>query len=127
MQPSAADGLRSAHLAPVPFERDGCYFLHKDAHYDTEGRTPLALLWKDPSSRFFIDTDVHGVVSQHQHVVLRYAEDRKVCTDDEPPIALGRMPADFAQRTAATLRSVSIAFSRRASIPGLQSAPNFAW
>ena len=119
MQPSAADGLRSAHLDPVPFERDGCYFLHKDAHYDTEGRTPLALLWKDPSSRFFIDTDVHGVVSAHQHVVLRYAEDRQVCTDDEPPIALGRMPEDFAQRTAATLRCVSIALSHASQHPSV--------
>lgn len=87
------------------FQRDGCYFLHKDGQYDTDGPTPLALLWKDAAcSRYFIDTDASGAVSAHQHVILQYGDDRNVCTGDNPPVVLARMPADFASRTAATLR-----------------------
>lgn len=43
------EGMQAAHSGEVAFQRDGCYFLHKEAHYDTDGQTPLALLWKDPA------------------------------------------------------------------------------
>lgn len=87
----------------MPFQRDGCFFLHKEAAYDTEGPTPLALLWKDPAcSQFFIDTDAEGVVPPYQNVILQYGQAGSVCTADDPPLVLGKMPNTFA--AASTLR-----------------------
>ena len=104
-----AGGLEAAHSGHMPFQRDGCYFLHKHSNYDTDGLTPLALLWKDAScSRYFIDTDAEGVVPQHQAVILRYLEEGTLGTADEPPTSLGRMPASMATASSATLRSASL-------------------
>ena len=61
-----AEGLQQAYSAPVPFQRDGLYLLHKEGHYSLSS-TPLAVLWKDSScSQYFVDTDANGVVSDHQ-------------------------------------------------------------
>ena len=102
-----ADGLKAAHSEAMPFQRDGCYFLHKEGNYDTEGLTPLALVWKDPAcSQYFIDTDAEGVVPPYQHLILRYADNATVCTADEPPVSLGKMPASFSEGLSTPLRSV---------------------
>ena len=45
-----AESLRAAHSGPLPFQRDGCLFLHKDALYQA-GSTPLVLVWKDAICR----------------------------------------------------------------------------
>ena len=88
----------------MPFVRDGCYLLHKDGQY-IPGQTPLALLWKDAKcSNYVVDTDANGVVPTFQNVTLQYAAERAVCTGDDPPFTLGRIPEDFAQRTAAVLK-----------------------
>lgn len=110
-----AAGLKSAHSGEMPFQRDGCYFLHKEANYDTEGLTPLALLWKDPEcSQYFIDTDASGVVPQYQNLILQYAENGTVCTADDPPVSLGQLPTDFTASSPASLRSgflLSVSYS----------------
>lgn len=102
--PATSGGLHAAYSDPVPFVRDGLYFVHRRTHY-TLGQTPLALTWKDPtSSRYFIDTDAKGVVLPEQHVVLRYQSDRGVCTADEPPVTLATMPQAFVEKVGAKLR-----------------------
>lgn len=55
------EGLQAAHAAAgLPFERDGVYLLHREAHY-AAGSSPLALVWKDAScSKYVIDTDAQG-------------------------------------------------------------------
>ena len=61
-----AEGLHHAYSSPVPFQRDGLYFLHKEGHYSLD-TTPLAVLWKDEAcSPYIIDTDANGVVPEHQ-------------------------------------------------------------
>ena len=80
----------------MPFQKDGCLFCHKECRYDPDGPTPLALLWKDPRcSRFFVDTDVHGIVSPHQHIVLQVTGDSDVSTGDSPPMVLGSIPGQL--------------------------------
>lgn len=62
----SAGGLNSAYTAPVPFQRDGIYLLHKEGYYALD-TSPLALLWKDPTiSKYFIDTDAQGVIMPNQ-------------------------------------------------------------
>ena len=102
-----ADSLAAAHSGPVPFVRDGCYFLHKHSLYVPEA-TPLALLWKDAAcSPYALDTDAHGVVPEQQLLVLAWRMDGTVATQDEPPVVLGRMPTDFAQSLGRKLRCSS--------------------
>lgn len=98
------DGLRAAHSAPVPFIRDGCYLIHKQALYEP-GATPLALLWKDADcSRYLLDTDADGLVPEQQQIILQWQADGNVCTQDDPPVVLGRMPDSFAQNVGPKLR-----------------------
>lgn len=98
--------MHAAHSGRVHFQRDGCYFLHKEAHYDTDGQTPLALLWKDPAcTRFFVDTDANGVVPLYQNVILQFCEEAGVCTADEPPVSLGALPPDASAKTNAVIRN----------------------
>lgn len=100
------EGLQAAHSGHMPFRRDGCYFLHKEGNYDTDGLTPLALLWKDQScSQYFIDTDANGVVPRYQNIILRYQEDGTVGTADDPPVNLGNLPSSFTAASNASLRS----------------------
>ncbi len=102
---SSVEGLQSAHSGDMPFQRDGCYFLHKEGNYATEGLPPLALLWKDPEcSQYFIDTDANGIVPQHQNLILQYSEEGSVCTADNPPVSLGGLPKSFAATSMASLR-----------------------
>ena len=54
--------------------------------------------------RYFLDTDANGVVPRYQHVILQYCEGVGVCTADEPPIALGPLPLDVAEKTNAVIR-----------------------
>ena len=89
----------------MPFQRDGCYFMHKEGSYDTEGLTPLALLWKDPDcSHYFVDTNADGNVPQYQNLILQYAENGTVCTADDPTVSLGQLPASFSAKSPAALR-----------------------
>lgn len=63
---ATAEGLQSAYAAPVCFQRDGIYLLHKEGYYALD-TSPLALLWKDATcSQYFIDTDAQGVPMQDQ-------------------------------------------------------------
>ncbi|KAI5080951.1 hypothetical protein GOP47_0004134 [Adiantum capillus-veneris] len=97
-------GLKEAYNGIVPFERDGCLFLNRHAHY-VLGVTPLALLWKDPaSSRYHIDTDSKGNVPAYQQIVLEYQEDETVATCDDPKVVLGRMPQEFLRQNNQHLR-----------------------
>jgi snurportin-1 len=97
-------GLHAAHADPLPFVRDGLYFIHREACY-APGPTPLALLWKDASSSsFFIDTDRSGQPQPQQLVTLSYRMDATVATSDDPPVVLGRMPPAFVQQLGPRLR-----------------------
>ncbi|KAH7430545.1 hypothetical protein KP509_08G003400 [Ceratopteris richardii] len=88
-------GFQAAYDGDVPFERDGCLFLNRHAHY-VLGVTPLALLWKDPvSSRYHVDTDRIGNVPAYQQIVLELQDDGTVATCDQPGVVLGSMPQDF--------------------------------
>jgi snurportin-1 len=104
--PSTPSGIQAAYYDPVPFTRDGVYFIHRRTHY-SPGQTPLALTWKDAfSSKYFIDTDAQGIVHPEQQVVLQYAETptRAVCTGDEPMIPLGSMPQQFVEKVGGKLK-----------------------
>jgi snurportin-1 len=93
--PATPAGIRSAYSGPVPFTRDGLYFVHRSAMYQC-GQTPLALVWKDPHcSRYFVDTDPSGVPLREQHMILKYCQDRSVVTSDDQPVALAVMPESF--------------------------------
>ncbi|KAL3143993.1 hypothetical protein ABBQ32_003801 [Trebouxia sp. C0010 RCD-2024] len=97
-------GLQHAYSSPVPFQRDGLYFLHKEGHYSLDS-TPLAVLWKDEAcSQYCIDTDANGVVPENQGITLEYRMDQTVATADTPPVVLGRMPAPFVQSMGPALR-----------------------
>ncbi|KAI5069245.1 hypothetical protein GOP47_0015546 [Adiantum capillus-veneris] len=98
-------GLERAYNGNVPFERDGCLFLNRHAHY-VLGITPLALVWKDPaSSRYHIDTDSSGNVPVYQQVVLEFQEDGTVATSDDPKVILGSMPPEFLRQNNQHLRT----------------------
>lgn len=103
--PATPEGLSAAYSGPVPFTRDGLYFIHTQSHY-FPGQTPLALVWKDSStSRYFLDTDAAGVPLEEQHVVLSYrGRDDSVCTGDEPPVPLGLMPQQFVRNVKKVLK-----------------------
>lgn len=98
--PATQDGLLSAYSQPMPFQRDGLFFIHSKAQYQAGLITPLALLWKDSqTSRYAIDTDAAGIPLVEQQVVLRYvAPTRAVATSDYPPIVLATLPEDFVRR-----------------------------
>ena len=104
--PATAAGLHAAYADPVPFTRDGLYFVHTKTQYHP-GQTSLALTWKDAlSSRFFVDTDAKGVVPPHQHMVLQYQGEeggRAVATGDDPPVTLAIMPLEFVQKVKGKL------------------------
>ncbi|MCO5604538.1 hypothetical protein L7F22_058705 [Adiantum nelumboides] len=88
-------GLQEAYNGIVPFERDGCLFLNRHAHYIL-GVTPLSLLWKDPAtSRYHIDTDSKGDIPAYQQIVLEYQEDGTVATCDDPKVVFGSLPQEF--------------------------------
>lgn len=98
-------GLQAAYNGIVPFERDGCLFLNRHAHYAL-GVTPLALLWKDSvSSRYHIDTDSKGNVPAFQQVVLELQEDGTAATCDDPKVVLGSMPHEFLQQNKQHLQA----------------------
>jgi snurportin-1 len=104
--PATSSGIQSAYSDPVPFTRDGLYFIHRRTHY-SPGQTPLALTWKDAvSSRFFINTDAKGVIHPEQQIVLQYLNvpRRGVCTGDEPAIPLGTMPEQFIEKVGTKLK-----------------------
>lgn len=65
------------------------YLLHRDVNYQP-GLCPLALVWKDSScSRYLLDTDSDGIVSEYQHVTLAFQPNSSFGTEDDPPIILG--------------------------------------
>lgn len=92
---ASPEGLLSAYSAQVQFEKDGLYFLHKNACYHG-GQTPLALIWKDAStSKYFIDTDALGMPLEQQQIVLSYSGNRvtrALLTGDESPLAVATLP-----------------------------------
>ena len=58
--------LQEAYTGPVPFQRDGLMFLHKEGHYSLDS-TPLALLWKDAHcSQYLLETEGDGTVPDQQ-------------------------------------------------------------
>ena len=97
---ASPEGLLSAYSAQVPFEKDGLYFLHKNACY-FGGQTPLALLWKDASiSKYFIDTDASGVPLDQQQIVLSYSGNpltRALLTGDDSPLAVATLPESIVE------------------------------
>ena len=109
--PATPEGLAAAAApggactgAALGFVQDGVLLLHREGAYQP-GPTPLALLWKDARcSRYLLDTDADGDVPPRQQVVLRClaadggAGGIPVATADEPPVALARLPADWAAR-----------------------------
>ncbi|KAF8073242.1 hypothetical protein HT031_000903 [Scenedesmus sp. PABB004] len=100
-----ADDAADGGGAALRFVQDGLLLRHAEGHYAQGGGvTPLALLWKDEScSRYLLDTDAAGVVPEFQQVVLAYQgpPGAGVATADDPPVVLGRLPADFAARMGA--------------------------
>lgn len=54
------------------------------------------LIFQDAiSSRYLLDTNADGSVSQFQNVVLRVNEKFDLLTEDSPPVALGRMSEEL--------------------------------
>ncbi|GBF92905.1 hypothetical protein Rsub_05741 [Raphidocelis subcapitata] len=107
--PATPEGLASAARGAagggaLGFVQDGLLLLHREGQY-SPGHSPLALLWKDEGcSRYLLDTDTDGIVPPRQAVVLAYRADGTVATADEPPVVLGRMPADWVATGAKLLR-----------------------
>ena len=109
-QPADRDAIARAYAASgsAGYATDGLVFTHRDCPYSArDGRpTPLCLQWKDSRcSRYPIDTDDSGVVLERQAVVLEVQRDgRSVGTGDDPPVVLGSIPQDFAERQNGLLR-----------------------
>ena len=47
-QPCSAAALAAAYGAPLPYERDGLLFVHREGLYE-RGPSPLVLSWSDAS------------------------------------------------------------------------------
>eukprot|EP00891_Asterochloris_glomerata_P005970 jgi/Astpho2/5970/fgenesh1_pm.00080_%23_39_t len=102
--PCTPGALQEAYAGPVPFQRDGLIFLHKEGHYSLDS-TPLALLWKDAHcSQYVLETEGDGTVPDQQQVVLAYAQDRLLVTGDQQPVPLGQLPEAFVRKAGPGLR-----------------------